>query len=119
MTTSLEATALRVRTWYLVNTLAAMATVFICFAFSMNLYFMWSGLPNAIEIRVLVTVLVALCTLASLWLWIRMLVDFFRERPDKYPVAWGFALVFGSLMTAPLYFWFVWRPREKGRLGAP
>ena len=50
---------------------------------------------------------------AMLWFWIRMLVDFFRERPSRNPVMWGWGLVLGFVFVSLPYFIFVWRPRNR------
>lgn len=47
----------------------------------------------------------------------RMLVDFFRRRPDRHPIAWGWAVTLGMYLGALAYFWFVWRPRSNSEPG--
>ena len=47
-----------------------------------------------------------------IWFWLRMLNDFFRNRPENHPVAWGWALFMLTFAAALAYFWFIWRPRN-------
>jgi uncharacterized BrkB/YihY/UPF0761 family membrane protein len=49
---------------------------------------------------------------AVLWFWFRMLHDYFRNRPDKHAVGWGWALFLLNIGASVAYFWFVWRPRN-------
>jgi hypothetical protein len=50
--------------------------------------------------------------ISVIWFWLQMLIDYFRNRPDTRPVAWGFALVLLTYIAALAYFWLVWRPRN-------
>ena len=47
--------------------------------------------------------------------WVRMVVDFVRNRPERHAVAWGWALFLGAFLGALAYFIAVWRPRNQGR----
>jgi hypothetical protein len=46
------------------------------------------------------------------WFWFKMLNDYFRNRPQKHAVAWGWALIMLSFGAALAYFWFIWKPRN-------
>ncbi len=47
------------------------------------------------------------------WFWFKMLNDYFRNRPEKHAVAWGWALIMLNIGAAPAYFWFIWIPRTR------
>ena len=108
----------RKRSWYLLNTLAVMSVLLLTVVFGAQAYiFTHVGgmltltVSDAVWIPVALTM--ALCTIALFWLWIRMLVDFFRNRPPRNPVAWGWSLFLGMYLGGIVYFFAVWRPRNR------
>jgi hypothetical protein len=107
----------RKRSWYLLNILAAMSILWLTVVLGAQVYFF--NTDRIAKITVSDTLWVpfawamSLCTFALFWLWIRMLVDFFRERPSRHPVAWGWALFLGMYLGGIAYFFAVWRPRNK------
>lgn len=103
------------RSWYLLHILAAMTLVAITFLFSLLIYSSWTDQPPKLDLPLPVRVFGSLCFIALFWLWIRMLVDYFRERPPRHSVAWGWFLFLGSYIAGLAYFWVVWRPRNKPR----
>ena len=100
--------------WYFVHVLAAYAILTVCMMFAFLLLFMAAGHP--IQVPAPLRGIAGVGVFAIFWFWIRMLVDFFRVRPTKYPVAWGWALFLGNYLGGIAYFFAVWRPRN--RLGA-
>ena len=54
-----------------------------------------------------------LSVIAAVAFWLRMYRDFFRHRPARHAAAWGALLFFGAHLTALVYFWVVWRPRNR------
>lgn len=105
--------ATRIRSWYLLHVLATMTLLLIVFLLGLLLYSSLIGQWPKLDLPLPVRALGSLSVIALLWLWIRMLVDFFRERPARYPVAWGWFLFLGSYIGALAYFWTVWRPRNR------
>src|SRR5689334_18023858 len=53
---------------------------------------------------VVARVLVGIGMVAMLWLWVRMLIDYFRERPPQHSIFWGFFLFMGAYIGAIFYF---------------
>ena len=98
----------RKRSWYLLNILAVMSFLCLTVVLGVQVYFF-----NTDRIAKITVWAMSLCTFALFWLWIRMLVDFFRERPSRHPVAWGWALFLGMYLGGIAYFFAVWRPRNK------
>ncbi|HEY7641618.1 MAG TPA: hypothetical protein VH814_17950 [Steroidobacteraceae bacterium] len=98
--------------WYFVHSLATIAFAAVLTMFGARLYLDLNALKS-INAPGFVRVLVAVGGIAACWLWIRMLVDFFRERPARSPVLWGWVLVIGAVVGGLAYFWFVWRPRNR------
>jgi len=98
--------------WYFVHALAAVAFATLVALFSLALYLRVASL-NAVNAPGFVRVFLGVGVLAVLWLWVRMLVDFFRERPARNPVLWGWILLLGNSIGGLLYFWVVWRPRSR------
>ena len=86
--------------------------------FSLNLYLISHESSEGVPLREIwlptpVRAVMALGVIAMFWLWVRMLVDFFRRRPERHPVAWGWAVTLGVYLGGLAYFWFIWRAREK------
>jgi hypothetical protein len=105
--------AARTRSWYVLHALASMTVLFVVLMLGLLAYSFSADKAPDLNLPLPIRVFGALCVLALLWLWIRMLIDFFRERPARHPVAWGFVLVLGSYIGALAYFWAVWRPRNR------
>jgi len=80
--------------------------------FGFAAYVSWTDNLPKLSLPVELRAALAIGFFALLWLWIRMLVDFFRERPKSHPVAWGWALFLGMYIGGLVYFWAVWRPRN-------
>ena len=70
---------------------------------------------EAIVLPVALRAFVGVGMFVTLWLWIRMLIDYFRERPTRHAVLWGWVLVLFSVVGSIFYFWSVWRPRHRPR----
>ena len=90
-----------------------MTLVLVVLMFSLAVYVAVTDEMPVLDLPLPVRALGSLSFVALLWLWIRMLVDFFRERPPHHPVAWGWFLFLGSYIGALAYFWAVWRPRNR------
>jgi hypothetical protein len=76
-----------------------------------NLYFSLEGEPSALPMPM--GVVLGVGVVALLWFWIRMLSDFFRERPANHQAAWGWFLILGMYFGGLAYFFSVWRPRHR------
>lgn len=113
MSTPPIATASETRSWYLLHVLAGMTLVLVVFLFGMLIYSSLTGEAPVLNLPLPLRALSSLSVIAVFWLWIRMLVDFFRERPASHPVAWGWFLILGSYIGALAYFWTIWRPRNR------
>jgi hypothetical protein len=105
--------AQRRNSWYLSHLLACMTLVVVVFLFADLAYFSLTERPPEVDLPLAIRVFLAVCAFALFWFWIRMLVAFFRERPARFPVLWGWALTLGSYMGALAYFWIVWRPANR------
>lgn len=105
--------AQRKRSWYLSHVLAGMTVALVVFLFADLGYFSLTGRPPEVDLPMAVRAFLAACGFALVWFWIRMLVAFFRERPARFPVLWGWALILGSYLGALAYFWIVWRPNNR------
>ncbi len=105
--------AARTRSWYLLHVLAAMTLLLVASLLGLLIYSSMTGQLPKLDLPLPARVLGSLSVIALFWLWIRMLIDFFRERPARYPVAWGWFLFLGSYIGALAYFWTVWRPRNR------
>jgi len=90
-----------------------MTVLFVVFMLSLAAYVAVTDEMPVLDLPLAVRALGSFSVVALLWLWIRMLIDFFRERPPRHPVAWGWFLFLGSYIGALAYFWAVWRPRNK------
>jgi hypothetical protein len=97
--------------WYFVHALAAYAILTVVLLFGLLVLFTATGHP--IQIPALLRGIAGIGVIAIFWFWIRMLVDFFRERPSTHPVAWGWALFLGCYLGGIAYFFLVWRPRNQ------
>jgi hypothetical protein len=64
--------------------------------------------PASIAFRIVI----GLGAPAALWLWVRMIIDYFRRRPATHGFAWGVA-IFAGLYVVGSYFLAVWRPRNR------
>jgi hypothetical protein len=53
---------------------------------------------------------------AAIWLWLRMLLDYLRGGAATHNLSWGFAIIVGVVLGGLLYFWFVWRRRNRPAL---
>ena len=99
------------RSWYFGHVLATLDLFLIVYLFSMNIYFISArDLP---EPPLAVRVIGSASVIAALWLWIWMLTDYFRVRPPRATVLWGWLLWLGSFMSALAYFFIVWRQRHR------
>jgi hypothetical protein len=98
--------------WYLLHVLALVGAPTLVLFLGLAMYVAWTDELPALEIPVAIRGLLSIGFLALLWLWIRMLVDFFRERPTKHPAAWGWFMFLGMYIGGLVYFWAVWRPRN-------
>ena len=109
---SVQSAAARKRSWYLLHALAGVGALLAVFLFGSLFYSSLTGQLPKVDLPMPARALGSLGVIALIWLWIRMLIDFFRERPPSHPVAWGFFLMLGSYIGALVYFWVVWRPRN-------
>jgi len=51
--------------------------------------------------------------IAAIVFWIHMYRDYFRQQPERYSAAWGIFLFVGAHLAALVYFFLIWRPRQK------
>lgn len=106
--------------WYLTNTLAIITGLVFCVGLVLNIAVLIIGDDlvrhqrgaQSIQAFDLLAMLVAICVFGF---WIKMLNDYFRNRPEKRAVAWGWALFLLTAGAALAYFWFVWRWRARQR----
>ncbi|MCC6631522.1 MAG: hypothetical protein IT482_05595 [Gammaproteobacteria bacterium] len=112
MSVTAASSAQRKRQWYLVHALVVLGLPALLVLFSFATYFASFGKVPALYFPVPLRGLLALGVFSLLWLWVRMLVDFFRDRPPTHPVAWGWFLFLGAYIGALAYFWAIWRPRN-------
>jgi hypothetical protein len=97
--------------WIFVHVLAGLTIAEVLLLIVLNVVFSVVGQPPSIPFAV--GALGAVGAIALLWFWVRMLVDFFRERPVTHRVAWGWALTLGCYLGAIAYFFLIWRPRHR------
>ena len=71
--------------WYFVHALASLAFATLLLMFSLDLYLAMAS-RTSIDAPAFVRLLMVVGVIAVFWLWIRMLIDFFRERPPRHPV---------------------------------
>jgi hypothetical protein len=111
MRTDLLARSQREREWKFVHFLAASAAVEVVLLLILRiaLAFMGSPLQTPLVIRVVAFV----GGFLLLWFWVRMVVDFVRNRPEQHAAAWGWALFLAAFLGALAYFVAVWRPRNQ------
>jgi len=104
--------------WYVNAALASITALLILVALALNIFMLASGRAfppasnPALEFPRLAGFAVLIVVFSVLWFWLRMLSDYFRNRPDRHTVAWGVALFVMSIPAALAYFWFIWRPRN-------
>jgi Na+/melibiose symporter-like transporter len=96
--------------WYFVHALAGLTFVEIIFLVLAQMY-LSQGHPMSLPGGLLVAVVIG--GFALFWFWVRMITDFFRERPPRNQAAWGWALFLGVYLGALAYFLAVWRPRHR------
>jgi hypothetical protein len=97
--------------WYFVHVLAGLTIVEVVLLASANLYISFLGEPDKLSLPQ--AVLLGIGAVAVLWFWVRMLSDFFRERPPSHQAAWGWFLFLGMYFGGLAYFFSVWRPRHR------
>lgn len=98
--------------WYFAHVLAVYSIVTLIVLLSVSV------VSSALSLEVLVVpavirALLGVGIFVAFWLWIRMLVDYFRERPSRHSVLWGWVLLLASVVGSIPYFWLVWRPRNR------
>ena len=104
--------------WYLNSALASVTAFLLSVVLVYSALALSSGgainreLGTVLEFPKLAGFVLLVVVLSVLLFWIRMLNDYFRYRPEKHTIAWGWALFMMSLWAALAYFWFVWRPRN-------
>jgi hypothetical protein len=98
--------------------LAAITGVVVCLALVLNVLSLFLGDTFIREptgdqpIDILFAIIGMVAAISCIWFWLRMLADYFKNRPAARAVAWGWALVLLNVCAALAYFWFVWRPRH-------
>ena len=109
MRTDLQAKSLARREWRLVHFLAASAAIEVVLLLVLRTLLAFMGSPMQVPVAIRAIVLVG--GLLLIWFWVRMVVDFVRNRPEQHAVAWGWALFLAAYFGALAYFVAVWRPR--------
>jgi len=105
--------------WYLNSVLASITALLLIAALLLNVLALRFGDHFLLELNwaqgssVVAGSGVLFVVVSLFWFWIRMLNDYFRNRPAKHSVAWGWALFLLSFWAALAYFWFIWRPRHE------
>jgi hypothetical protein len=112
MSVTSDSVAKRKRLWYLLHVLAFLGAPTLVLFFGLAIYVSWADALPTLDLPVAIRGLLSLGFIALLWLWVRMLVDFFRERPRKHPVAWGWFMFLGMYVAGLAYFLAIWRPRN-------
>jgi len=107
--------------WYVTNTLASITGLLLCAGVAFNILALVRGdafmrEPPDSQLSLFLGGLTLLVVPSVFWFWFKMLGDYFRNRPDKHAVAWGWALFFLNIGAALAYFWFIWRPRFRSKL---
>jgi len=97
--------------WYFIHVLAILTIVEVVVLAALNLYTYYGGRPD--EMSMPLGVVIGIGAFALLWFWVRMLSDFFRERPPSHQAAWGWFLFLGMYFGGLAYFFSVWRPRHR------
>ena len=115
MRTDLRAKSLAQREWKFVHFLAACAALEIVLLLVVRtlVAFMGSPIQAPVTIRGILIVVLLVGGIFLIWFWVRMIVDFVRNRPEQHAAAWGWALFLGSYFGALAYFVWVWRPRTQ------
>jgi len=98
------------REWKFVNFLAAGTVIEIVLLLIMRLILAIYGSPIHPPFAVAVIVLIGAFFL--FWFWVRMVVDFVRNR-HELSAGWGWALFLTAFFGALAYFVIVWRPRHQ------
>jgi hypothetical protein len=98
--------------WYFAHVLAWLAFLTLAVLLAARIYLEAAGV-KVVEFPAVARVILGAGVFATIWFWIRMLVDYFRQRPPRHPVLWGWALFLGMVVAALPYFWLVWRPRHR------
>ena len=98
------------REWYFVHVLAGLTVFEVVLLACLNIVLRSFG--KDFEFPLAIRIVAALGAVALMWFWVRMLIDYFRQRPAKHPVAWGWFLFLGAYFGGLAYFYFVWRPRH-------
>jgi hypothetical protein len=104
--------------WYLNVVLASITALLMLVALALNALMLTSGegfppVSNpALEFPRVAGFAALFVVLSVFWFWLRMLNDYFRNRPAKHTVAWGWALFLLNIPAALAYFWLIWRPRN-------
>jgi len=114
MRTDLRAKSLAQREWKFVHFLAACAAVEVVLLLVMRTLLAFLGSP--IQAPAAIRVIALVGGFLLMWFWVRMIVDFVRNRPEQHAAAWGWALFLGAYFGALAYFVAIWRPRH--RVGA-
>lgn len=111
----------RIFDWYLTIVLASINGLLLFTGLALNVLSLILGddfiRDQAIEIpdsfAIFSVVLTMVLILSVFWFWFRMLNDYFRNRPEKHTIAWGWALFILSIGASLAYFWLIWRPRNR------
>ena len=85
--------------------------LFLAWGVWINLQF--SGLEDAPKVAAQAKILVFPGIISLFWIWLWMLTDYFRERPERGPIIWGWFLFIANIGAALLYFFAIWRPRHR------
>jgi hypothetical protein len=67
--------------------------------------------PERLPVRVVLAG--TLSVIGAIIFWFHMYRDFFRQRPEKNPIAWGLFLLIGAHFAALFWFLLHWRPRHR------
>lgn len=104
---------------YINATLAALTSTFLVAALVFDVVAFIKGPETILPLEGrTVTILgfaAPILVLSVFWLWGRMLHDYFKNRPHRNAVGWGWSLFLLNVGAAVAYYWFVWRPRNGER----
>jgi hypothetical protein len=109
--TEQQAKAMAQREWKFMHFLAACAAVEVVLLLIMRALLAFMGSP--IQAPVALRVIAFVGAFLLIWFWVRMIVDFVRNRPEQHATAWGWALFLAAFFGALAYFVVVWRPRNQ------
>ena len=107
--------------WRLTVVLASITALLFCVALAFNTLALFlgddflQGPPQAESLSPFIFFAAMIVLISVFWFWFRMLTDYFRIRPERHSVAWGWALFMLNIPAALAYFWFIWRPRHAMR----